>query len=511
MQLDFGADIVASLDYPIPPNLQRDQAIHRTSMTISNCVMLMKALYVDGQVDPVGRRPFPILAVHGQTPADIENCVRELLAALTREGLARQPFGIGIGSLVPLRVNSGSDKIVMLVQAVVDALRRADELGPFNRDNIPVHAFGVTGDMIPVLAHLGVDTFDSSSYVRSASALDYYDSATWSPVSFKSLNRLTCDCAACRDITVDELRLMMNLRAGPFTIDIKSDVYGIIAYHNLLLQDEAISAVRKAIATGTSAAQVVSFSKAHTRAENLVRFVADVDPSVAAALGHVQVELFPRTHSEIVEHYNNAVSLLNDPAAFDLSTRDYAVPAGKDRLLLLACSQLKPYRRSRSHSTVMRFLRTHVGEEVEQCHKVTISGLYGPVPLEMEDLSEVRGYDYVLSTSARRQRDLVVDRLVTYLTSYGHAYERVVAYVTATAYREVVERAFDRMRARSRDGQPVPQLILVPSKPHGTGVMDLLSQRNLRELLSALYPPAMSSHLQLSIAAEPLLPLAGEP
>jgi len=281
-------------------------------------------------------------------------------------------------------------------------------------------------------------------------------------------------------------------RAGKFTVNIKSDVYGIIAYHNLNLHDAEIMRARDAIDGGETAQHLIQFSKTHIRAQELAEFVAEIDPAVAAAFEHVQIKLFPRTHEEIAQQHE--ISLTNDPAAFDLRTYvDYKVPAGKDRLLLLACSQAKPYRSSKTHSTIFRFLRQHVSELLESCHKVTVSGLYGPVPLEFEDLEAVRSYEYVLSSSAKRQREAVTARLVAYLEAHLYEYQRIVAYVTAGAYRSVVDAAFTQVKENfarvygADTPMPVP-LILVPEKTRGTGTKDLLSQANLAELLRMLYP-----------------------
>src|SRR5205807_1783620 len=162
---------------------------------------------------------------------------------------------------------------------------------------------------------------------------------------------------------------------------------------------------------------------------------------------------------------------------------DYAIPQGKDRLLLLACSQAKPYRSSKSHRTVLRFLRQHVGEALASCHKVTISGLYGPVPLELEDIEAVRTYEYILSSSAKRQRELVTARLVSYLETHLHEYSHIVAYVTAGAYRSVVTAAFTQVkenfaRINGADAPLPTPLILAPMKTRGTGTKDLLSHTN---------------------------------
>ena len=507
LQLAYGADIVASLDYPIPPMLDAQQVRERTEKSVVNAVRLMELLYREGHTDLTGKRPFPVLAVHGQTPGQIREYIIRLFKRLAETGLNQEPFGIGIGSLVPLRTGNQADKIVLIVKAVMDTLHGKEIPSTFDPAYIPVHAFGITGDMIPALTHLGVDTFDSSSYVKSASVLDYYNPVTWTSSDFRKIRSLPCDCEACRDITPEQLAELQGVlagaringnqarlgkRIGSFTVDIKSDVYGILAYHNLNLQDREISGVRGAIDEGETAEHLVRFGKVHQRAQNLVEFVAEIDPNVAKALGHVQVQLFPRTHEEIEEQYN-AVSLLNDPGAFDISRQaDYEVPSGKDRLLLLACSQAKPYRNSKTHSTIHKALCEAVSDATNLCHKVTLSGLYGPVPLEYEDLEAVRTYEYILSATARQQHDLLVGRLVAYLEKHHGSYSRIVAFVTARAYRDVIAAAFSRVKdnyARQYGGNavfPVP-LLLVPAKTHGTGTKDLLSHSSINEMLEALY------------------------
>ncbi|HEU5382287.1 MAG TPA: DUF5591 domain-containing protein, partial [Ktedonobacteraceae bacterium] len=507
LQLDYGADIVASLDYPIPPFLNQEQALDRIKRSIGNAITLMRLLYRENKRDLNNKRPFPILAVHGQTPSQMQTCVSQLLQQLDKEGLNNEPFGIGIGSLVPLRIASSVDKVIMIVKTAIDTLRDPKFSSRFNTEKIPIHVFGITGNMIPVLTHLGVDTFDSSSYIKSASSLDYYDPKTWSPRDFHSLESLSCDCNACDGITPEQLAQMqedlrgkkingnqerLGHKAGKFVVDIKSDVYGIMAYHNLNLQDEEIARARKAIDEERMTQHLVQFGKTHPRSQGLIEFMTEVDPAVAGAFGHVQIKLFPQTREEFDQQHE--VSLANDPHAFDLRTySDYTKPPEKDRLLLLACSQGKPYRSSKSHSTVFRFLRQHVNDALDSCHKVTISGLYGPVPLEFEDVDAVRTYEYILSTSAKRQRELVIERLVAYLEAHLNEYQRIVAHVAAGAYRSVVEAAFKQITENFAltygDKVPFPvPLILTPEKTKGTGTKDLLSHVNLTDLVHALYP-----------------------
>lgn len=508
LQLDYGADIVASLDFPIPPNLIDYEAQERIERSIENAVSLMRMIYMDKKADQTGKQPFPYLAVHGQTPAQIRNCLLQLLMRLDAEGFTNAPFGIGIGSLVPLRLSNNADRIVMLVRSVVETLYGQDVPGWLDPSRIPVHTFGITGDMIPVLSYLGVDSFDSSSYIKSASALSYYDPVTWTAKNFRSMTELVCDCSACRDISLENLKLMqkvlegekitgnrerLNHKIGQFTVDIKSDVYGIIAYHNLILQDREIYRVRDAIDAGEMSQHLVQFSQVHRRAEDLVAFVAGFDDDVANAIDHVQLKLIPKTIGEIEEPFNT-ISLYHDPEAFNIVQKTYQVPENKDRLLLLACSKAKPYRLSSTHQGIYRFLQEQVEDRLEFCHKVTISGLYGPVPLDFEDDEQILSYEYVLSSRAMEQKRLLVDRLVTYLRKYLPHYRRVVAYVTAVAYRNVIEEAFSILLSdlQFMESTGNPTFLILPTATHGTGSKELHRKRNLFELVEKLFPD--SSH-----------------
>lgn len=516
LQLAYGASIIASLDYPVPPSLAAKEAVERIEKSIANAVLLMDLLYKQDKRDSRGNKPFPVLAVHGQTPDQIQHCITSLLRRLDQQDLIEKPFGIGIGSLVPLRLRDAS-KVVTIVQSAVSALYSSDVPSRFDPSTTPIHAFGITGDMIPVLTYLGVDTFDSSSYIKSASVLDYYAPQTWSPINFHKLESLTCNCNICKDIQPSELAQLqevlrgakitgkkerLGMKIGSHTVNIKSDVYGLIAAHNLNLQDQAITQVNQAIEVDVMSEYLVRFGHAHPRSQPLVELIAQSDPAVAAQFSHFQIALLPSTRHESIEN-SRTISLNYNPQSFDVQTKNYYPNGMADRLLLLACSKTKPYRNSKSHATIAQFLEGQVGEAYKRCHKVTLSGMYGPIPLEFEDDLAVLQYEYILGSGAKKQIALITERLVVYLLEHAEKYQRIVAYVTAAAYRKVVEDAFSIIRARMQaDGVP-PALInerfvITPSISHGGGTKELLQHVHLRELLSKLYPDVPHTGLSQS-------------
>ena len=94
LQEDLGGEIIASLDYPLPPDLERSEAEKRMNLSLDNAFRV--ATLLTGKA----RTPFLYVCCHGQSQSDIENYVRRVFDRL----LGVLPsFGLAVGSLVPLR------------------------------------------------------------------------------------------------------------------------------------------------------------------------------------------------------------------------------------------------------------------------------------------------------------------------------------------------------------------------------------------------------------------------
>lgn len=153
--LDFQekcADIAFTLDFPIPPGLDASEAELRQRYTISNAIW---ALQNRRRKD---MRLYACLQAWDEDSAAI--CAKEL---------ARHPFdGFAIGGLVP-RARDWE-----LVSSIVNAVRR--QIG-----DRPLHVFGLGKPAtISKLYELGVDSVDSSSYVKLAA-----DGRLWENPDFK--------------------------------------------------------------------------------------------------------------------------------------------------------------------------------------------------------------------------------------------------------------------------------------------------------------------------------------
>lgn len=148
--LDFQeqiADVAFTLDFPIPPGMKSKQANLRQELTILNAHWA--------------------LANRRRTDLPIYACVQAWDAKSAKQcaqAYAGAGFdGIAIGGLVPRAQNWD------LVQTIVESVR--NETG-----NLPLHVFGLgKPELVRELFAMGVDSVDSSSYVKLAA-----DGKLWS-------------------------------------------------------------------------------------------------------------------------------------------------------------------------------------------------------------------------------------------------------------------------------------------------------------------------------------------
>jgi helicase len=159
--LDFQekcADIAFTLDFPIPPGLELSESERRQHYTIGNAIWALQ-----------NRR---------RKEMNLYACIQSWdaqSAAFCAKKLAKHPFdGFAIGGLVP-RARDWE-----LVSSIVNAVRH--EIG-----DRPLHVFGLGKPTTTTkLFEMGVDSVDSSSYVKMAA-----DGRLWENPGFKLLDPST--------------------------------------------------------------------------------------------------------------------------------------------------------------------------------------------------------------------------------------------------------------------------------------------------------------------------------
>jgi len=224
MQRKMGGDILVNLDRPISPDDNHEERIKKAKKTGEDA-----SRFVNLSSDYAGAR---YLTVHGYNYSMIKTFLSHLCDEL--DGEVSEVFdGIALGGLVPKK-----DDRDTLIEAVIGCKQVMHEEG---MENLPLHVFGISKGAIPLLAALGVDTFDSSSYIRGGINGKYATSLTRT-VHKDEANYDRCDCPVCSS---DELVRRMKGDAK-----YEKDVAGPVAMHNLIVQKRELEKIRYRIEEG---------------------------------------------------------------------------------------------------------------------------------------------------------------------------------------------------------------------------------------------------------------------
>jgi predicted RNA-binding protein len=130
---------------------------------------------------------------------------------------------------------------------------------------------------------------------------------------------------------------------------------------------------------------------------------------------------------------------------FKLTSNDFKIPEHyrppkKEILLIIPCTPEKPYSESKTHKKIKEILQ----DKWKRIHKVTVSGLYGPVPIEFEKKSNVLRYDYRLRSYSifNPQKEEIIKRLREFLETHGKNYKKIIAIAPDGVYKKVINQAF---------------------------------------------------------------------
>lgn len=184
MQESMGADILATLDLPLLPDMPESEKEERKKRNIEFALEAAKNKESPGLL---------YASVHGHDRRTIRNSINYLEKNGEFDGFA-------LGGLVPLRTDYS--KVIDLVLAARTATDK------------PLHVFGLGGLLYqPLLMYLGVDSFDSTAFIRCGSHRRYFvpGFGDHSMKDFEELEHLPCPCPVCSQHTFSEVRASRDL------------------------------------------------------------------------------------------------------------------------------------------------------------------------------------------------------------------------------------------------------------------------------------------------------------
>lgn len=184
MQERMKADIWATLDLPLLPDMSESRKEERKQRNIEFALEASQNKKAPGLL---------YASVHGHDPRTIRNSINYLDKQGDFDGFA-------LGGLVPLRTDYS--KVIDLVLAARTATEK------------PLHVFGLGGLLYqPLLMYLGVDTFDSTAFIRCGSHRRYFvpGFGDHNISDFDRLEQPPCSCPVCSQHTLSEVRESRDL------------------------------------------------------------------------------------------------------------------------------------------------------------------------------------------------------------------------------------------------------------------------------------------------------------
>lgn len=183
-QRAIGADIFGTVDRPLSRE-NRSEENQRRIEESTNYALQASDLH-DGE-------ELLLASVHGYDPETVRNTLQHL----ERYG---EFDGYALGSMVPIRTDY--EKVTNLILAA----RRATDKH--------LHVYGLGGIVYqPLLLYLGVDSFDSTAFIRSAGNRNYLLPGFGGEAlgNIEEIERLPCSCPVCASRTYDEIRAERDL------------------------------------------------------------------------------------------------------------------------------------------------------------------------------------------------------------------------------------------------------------------------------------------------------------
>lgn len=225
-QRAIGSDVGTILDVFTPPESSREKAEEDLRVTLKRAE---EAKRIAGDMTLA-------IPLQGGLYPDLRE-----RAALDVTGLGAEY--VPVGGVVPLMESYRYRELFNILFHVQRGLTRG----------VPVHLFGAGHpSLIPFAVALGVDLFDSASYIKYARDGRYF--TEFSTRSLDVLKELPCNCPVCSNTSAHDLRVMG-----------REERVSLLARHNLHVIQRVIREVKQAISEGTLWEMLERYGRVHPR------------------------------------------------------------------------------------------------------------------------------------------------------------------------------------------------------------------------------------------------------
>ncbi len=239
----------------------------------------------------------------------------------------------------------------------------------------PLHLFGAGHPfLIPLIVAMGVDLFDSSSYILYARDLRYITPTR--TLRFSDMKTLPCNCPICSEWTYKEMK---NLP--------KQKLIQLIAKHNLYVLAEELKRTKEAIYEG--------------RLWELLELKAKSHPSLQNAILELRkysyfIEKFhPDTRGKPpgLFFYSNISRYRPEVVRYHKKLRDnYNPPMSKKILLLIKETEQKPFTREGFIAQIYSRLSKNI-QLYKKIHMAILSSAFSIIPIELDGYYPLSQYE----------------------------------------------------------------------------------------------------------------------
>ncbi len=376
-QQAIGSDIAVILDVPTPSNAPRQRAEESVRETLRRARQAIPLIENDERIWtlPVQGGPYPDLVAQAATEA---------------AKLAKWYRLYAIGSPTTLLERYSYDKIIEMIAEAKLHL-------PLTH---PVHLFGAGHPMIiPFAVALGVDMFDSASYILYARDNRYMTPS--GTHRLEDMDYFPCSCPVCTKYTPKEL---LEMPAHERT--------RLLALHNLHVIRQEINRVKLAIREGRLWELLVEKAHAHPTLKKALQvltryheYIEKLDPRLKGGETHgIFIYGIPEetARPEITRHHTYL--------------KNYKPPTTQLVLYPLHPED-KPAINSRRHRNLQK--------KHPDAHLVAYTPLLGPIPEELSETYPLSQFEAPLRYT-RETLDYTVERITAYIIDKN--YSRITVY-----------------------------------------------------------------------------------
>jgi len=265
----------------------------------------------------------------------------------------------------------------------------------------PLHLFGAGHPfLIPLIVAMGVDMFDSSSYILYARDLRYITSTR--TLRFHDMRNLPCNCPICSKWTHNEMKKLPRQK-----------LVKLIAIHNLYALSEEIKRTKEAIHEGRLWELVEMKAKSHPSLQNAflefrkyTSFIEKYHPDIRGALhGLFFYSAISRYRPEVIRYLKKL--------------KDNYKPPPKKILLLIKESEQKPFTRGGFISDIYSHIYSNK-KLSKKIHIAVLSSAYSIIPLELDGFYPLSQYETSYNILETAYHEITSD-VVWYIVNKGYS------------------------------------------------------------------------------------------